>query len=142
MFILFGWGKQTIKNEGPVLRYHCQHCNNDEFWQLCTRKTWFTLFFIPVIPYSTERLLVCPICKKVDVLGKMEYDKLKAIALCNKDLMNNTITEAEHEMRVKELLSRPYASSNDNTNISGKTQTQQNYLKQMQELEQERNNKG
>jgi len=32
--------------------------------------SWFTFFFIPVIPYRTVYLLVCPICGQAEQLEK------------------------------------------------------------------------
>jgi len=52
--IIFGWGHQTIKNIGPTFKNHCSHCNNEDYWTLTKYTTWFTLFFIPVIPYSIK----------------------------------------------------------------------------------------
>lgn len=104
MFLLFGWGKQTIKSHGPVFRSHCDRCNNEELWQLYTRRTWFTLFFIPVIPYSTEHLVVCPVCSYGAVITSTKFEELKAVAECNMDLVNKKITEDEHRNRIGHLM--------------------------------------
>ena len=55
--IIFGWNFQTIKQIGFVFKKVCEHCNNEEYWVLTRTITWFTLFFIPVIPYSFKFFL-------------------------------------------------------------------------------------
>ena len=136
MFVVFGWGKQTVKDHGPVFRSRCDRCNNEELWKLYTRRTWFTLFFIPVIPYSTEHLVVCPVCSYGAVITKEKYEELKVVAECNLDLINKKIGEDEHKNRIGQLMqgkSNRY-NANENYELSGKTETQINYLRQMEEL--------
>ncbi|OQA15195.1 MAG: hypothetical protein BWY64_02966 [bacterium ADurb.Bin363] len=136
MFVIFGWGRQTIKKHGPVFRSRCDRCNNEEMWQLYTRRTWFTLFFIPVIPYSTEHLLICPVCSYGAVITREKFEELKGVADCNMDLMNKKITEDEHKNRIGQLVQQKNDRYNANKNyeLSGKTETQINYLRQMEEI--------
>lgn len=138
MFLIFGWGKQTVKNHGPVSIYHCNHCNNDKTWTLYSRKTWFTLFFIPVIPYKTEHLMLCPICNQGVELDNEKFNKLKAIAECNMDLINKKITQEEHTEMMRGLSSAVNKNDLEDNNLSGKTETQLNYIKQMKEFEEQR----
>ncbi|MFZ5354085.1 MAG: zinc-ribbon domain-containing protein [Bacillota bacterium] len=133
MFIIFGWGKQTVKTHGPVHVYHCENCNNDRNWILYSKKTWFTLFFIPVIPYSSQNAILCPVCNYGIKLTKEQFDELKPVAQCNMDLVNKRITPEEHRERISHIANLQYES-----NLSGKTETQQNYLKQVREYEQEK----
>lgn len=136
MFVVFGWGKQTVKDHGPVFRSRCDRCNNEELWKLYTRRTWLTLFFIPVIPYSTEHLVVCPVCSYGAVITREKYEELKVVAECNLDLINKKIGEDEHKNRIGQLMqgkSNRY-NANENYELSGKTETQINYLRQMEEL--------
>ncbi|NLK86597.1 MAG: zinc-ribbon domain-containing protein [Clostridiaceae bacterium] len=138
MFIVFGWGRQTLKSFGPVLKYHCDHCHNEKHWVLYCKRTWFTLFFIPIIPYSTEYLMLCPICKYGVKLEKDKFEEYKAIALCNTDLINKAITQQEHAARMDELLSPTLNKNTDDADWAGKTETQKNYLRQLKEIEEER----
>lgn len=116
MFFIFGWGRQTVKNHGPVNVYHSNRCNNNGNWVLYSRKTWFTLFFIPVIPYSSEYLMLCPVCNHGVTLDKVKFDELKAASA-----------------------NQSGSSFYDENTMTGKTETQKNYIRQMKELEQERN---
>jgi hypothetical protein len=40
--------------------------------------TWFTLFFIPVIPVSTRRSLQCTFCAAESRISKVEAERLLA----------------------------------------------------------------
>ncbi|MDF2985075.1 MAG: hypothetical protein K0R50_585 [Eubacterium sp.] len=139
MLFIFGWGKQTVKNHGPVQIFHCDHCNNDKYWTLYSRRTWFTLFFIPVIPYQTEHLMLCPICNHGVKLDNAKFNELKPIAQCNLDMINKKITQEQHSEIMKGLASSANKNVIEENNLSGKTETQINYLKQMKEMEEQRN---
>ena len=111
--LIFGWGRRTIKNYGPLEENYCDHCKNLAHWELRKYTTWFTLFFIPVIPYSTKKFLICPICGSALELDSQTFNNLKDSSL-GKDVKNDT-----------------------NNNYSGKTKTQINYLKEMQKIRNE-----
>ncbi|PYG85627.1 zinc ribbon family protein [Ruminiclostridium sufflavum DSM 19573] len=138
MFFIFGWGHQTVKNHGPVKVFHCEHCNNDKVWILHSRKTWFTLFFIPVIPYSSEHLLFCPICHHGVRLDNEKFNELRLIAECNTELIGKKITEEQHAQRIEKIAS-DINSNNVNSNIYPKTETQLNYIRQMNEINNQKN---
>ena len=61
MIILFGWGHTTTQNYGQFRSAPCNICRHEEY-SLLRIRTWFTLFFIPVIPYSAKRLVLCGKC--------------------------------------------------------------------------------
>ena len=61
--IIFGWGTQTRRNYGQLKSAPCGICKY-EGYSLIRIITWFTLFFIPVIPYySIKHLVLCNNCK-------------------------------------------------------------------------------
>ncbi len=67
--LIFGFGRRTVKELGTTDKKLCPHCNNFRAWKYMKVTTWFTLFFIPIIPYKTMYIEECPICKsaiKVD----------------------------------------------------------------------------
>lgn len=101
--IIFGWGHQTTKNFGPTFKNHCSHCNNDEYWVLTRIMTWFTLFFIPVFPYSIKYFLSCPICQYGLTLDSKQTDEIKPIAVANQLLIDGKISESEYNIRVNQL---------------------------------------
>jgi len=96
MFILFGWGKTTTNNLGPVFENLCTHCNSKEYWNLVKMRVWFTLFFIPVIPYETKYFLLCPVCEYGIKLDRQKYEELKPLAESNTALINGRITQTQY----------------------------------------------
>ena len=112
MFFLIGWGKQTIRNYGTISQELCERCHNEVPWQLISRRTWITLFFIPVIPYSNDKIAVCPVCSNTKVFDNSEFENLK----------DKLISNEESELY-----------------LAGKTEVQRNYIKQMRELEKNKN---
>lgn len=101
--IIFGWGHQTTKNFGPTFKNHCNHCNNDEYWMLARIMTWFTLFFIPVFPYSIKYFLSCPICQYGLTLDSQQTERIKPIAEANQSLIDDKITEAEYKIQINQI---------------------------------------
>ncbi len=101
--IIFGWGRQTIKQIGAVFKTLCNHCHNEEYWILARITTWFTLFFIPIIPYSTKYFLSCPVCKYGVTLNDQQIGEIKPIAEINQLLVDGQITPAEYQVRMAQL---------------------------------------
>lgn len=100
MPIFFGWGRQTTWNVGPVFKQLCSHCNNEDYWVLMRRTTWFTLFFVPIIPYNTEWLLLCPVCQYGIKLDGDQVKKFTPIAEANQLLMAGKITEEAYRAKL------------------------------------------
>lgn len=78
MFII--WGSRvketTLGNLGAIWR--CDHCNNDSHYRVFKRATWFTLFWIPIFPYSTKYYVTCPVCGYGKEMKKAEAEELMA----------------------------------------------------------------
>jgi hypothetical protein len=104
MFILFGWRKMQ-KLYGKVFTQSCGHCSNESDWYLAAITTWFTLFFIPIIPMSTERYLICSICKDEKELTKEEFNYWHEIIDLNKSREEGNITEEEYKQKTDDLKS-------------------------------------
>ncbi|EJO5346742.1 zinc-ribbon domain-containing protein [Clostridium botulinum] len=111
--IIWGWGKVTKKIIGAVFERTCNYCNKDEVWNLCVVRTWFTLFFIPIIPYKKQYCIACPNCWSYIELTQEEFEKIK--------------------MDIKSSYNTNEKIVSDNIKYAGKTETQINYLKQMEE---------
>jgi len=100
--LIFGWGHQTTKNFGPTFKNRCGHCNNDDYFVLSRIITWFTLFFIPVIPYSIKYFLSCPICQYGINLSSEQIKEIKPVAEANQALINGEITKEEYQLRLNQ----------------------------------------
>ena len=82
MFFLFGW-KTKPKLEAAA-QMKCKHCKHKTVHRFVSIATWFTLFFIPVIPLGKRLLLACNACGfELEFKGdakKAMFEKLKAVA--------------------------------------------------------------
>ena len=105
--IIFGWGRQTIKEIGVAFKQLCGHCNNEEYWVLTRVMTWFTLFFIPIFPYSIKYFLSCPICKYGLTLDDNQVNEIRPSAENNKLLLEGKITQAEYEANILQPKTKP-----------------------------------
>ncbi len=75
MFIIWGF-TQTEKELGFVGYFHCYKCNNDGNWQLKKVTNWFTIFFIPVIPFRRKYYVYCPVCHDATQVPKEEAKRI------------------------------------------------------------------
>lgn len=64
MLVIFGFGHQTFREDEFRNQEVCRHCNNTVRMLLTKKTNWFSLFFIPVIPYSTGYGKICPVCSR------------------------------------------------------------------------------
>lgn len=110
--IIWGWGKVTKRFLGAVFSRTCSYCNRTEAWQLCVLRIWFTLFFIPIIPYKKAYCITCPNCGSYIEITKEQFEKIKL-----------DITSSQ---------SMPSEEVPDSIKYQGKTEVQINYLKQME----------
>ena len=60
MVILFGW-RSKPKVVGQ-LQNKCSHCKRKTMHGLVKVTKWFTLYFIPVIPFSNKLYDICGVC--------------------------------------------------------------------------------
>lgn len=107
MFI-FGWGFRTVKRFGFVGKHKCGACHADTGWQLVKVTTWFTLFFIPIIPTSIKRMIICSQCNAGRIINKELFNQL-AMKVQQGDI--------DHETDLQ---------------YQNKTETQKNYLEEME----------
>lgn len=102
--VIFGWGHQSLWSVGYVFKQTCGNCHNDGLWTLLRRTTWFTLFFIPVIPYKTEWWILCPTCQQGIELDSDQLAQLRPIAEANQMLSLGALSEKEHGERIRALV--------------------------------------
>ncbi len=76
--LIFGFGKKTFKVLGETEKKVCKKCNNERKFKYIEEKTWFSLFFLPVIPYKTRKLFICPVCSMgFEVKGEVNTTPMK-----------------------------------------------------------------
>jgi len=76
MFFIFGIGDKKTKLLGQTPLMDCPRCSNTTEWTIHRQKTYFSLFFIPLIPYRTEFILSCPVCREAREIDESEKDEL------------------------------------------------------------------
>lgn len=60
---IIGFGKTTTDDLGPTgVEQQCVWCSTQIFYHLVLTRTWFTYFFLPVIPYRKAYRVMCPAC--------------------------------------------------------------------------------
>ncbi len=79
MFFLFGVRRKE-KPFGQVERA-CAKCSRPTVHTALEHKNWFTLFFIPVIPFGTSYLTRCNLCgTKYKATAELK-DKMASMAM-------------------------------------------------------------
>lgn len=75
------WGSRVMdKTLGySGIRYQCSNCNNASQYRIFRRRKWFTLFWIPIFPFSSEYYICCPICNFGQKISKEEAEKQLAM---------------------------------------------------------------
>lgn len=75
MIIIWG-SKEMRKVLAYTQMYTCPRCGNVNSFQVVRVARWFTLFWIPIFPYSFKYFMVCPVCQ---VAHPMEKEQAKAL---------------------------------------------------------------
>ncbi len=95
--IIFGWGYETRKEYGPTVPIKCPNCNNSVFLHLVRSRIWFTLYFIPVIPYQSRYYLLCEICSQGIELKDSQIDRIKQLNQATVSFLNQKITQEQYK---------------------------------------------
>ena len=57
------WGTRTMKKIlGLTNAFQCYNCNNAGQFHIVRLARWFTLFWIPIFPFSMKYFIACPVC--------------------------------------------------------------------------------
>ena len=112
--LIFGIGKRTFKSYGQTEENMCSHCRNQVPFQLMKATTWFTLYFLPVIPYRREYHLMCPICHSSKVMEKEAFMA-----------MSNAVARGTYSPGAE------YQGASTANQYAGKTPTQIAYLEKI-----------
>jgi len=97
MFVIFGFGHVKAKKVGETHPMGCPNCNNVRSFDIVEQSKWFTLFFLPVFPYSKNKIMVCPICQRGKALENDEYERYMSGDVDHKEMVN------EFEVKKEEL---------------------------------------
>ena len=76
MFIIYGTRKK-LKIDKNLGRSICVNCHHETEQVLAREKTAVTLFYIPVIGWTSKRMIACPCCGEARELKSAEYKEIK-----------------------------------------------------------------
>lgn len=76
------WGTRGMNKDLGVTRqmYHCSHCNSVSNYKVFRVRKWFTLFWIPIFPFSSKYYVTCPVCSYGANVKKQEaFDEINGM---------------------------------------------------------------
>lgn len=76
MIIVYGT-KKKMKIDRNFGMEVCPNCHHQVQRSLARQKTYFTLFYIPVIGWTSKHLMLCPCCGDSQILTGAQYKELK-----------------------------------------------------------------
>ncbi|MQY26599.1 zinc-ribbon domain-containing protein [Nocardia aurantia] len=74
------WGWRRSVTQLAIITLVCGNCHNPSAHTLRKVVTWFTLFFIPLIPLSTKHTLQCTFCGAGSDVPKERVPEMLALA--------------------------------------------------------------
>lgn len=102
--IIFGWGRGKSTDHGPVLPTTCSNCKNQTWLHYVSSKKWFSLFFIPLIPYGHRHLLLCPICTRgILLFSDAQIAAVAPLPEAYAQLHSQQISQAEYDVKAAAL---------------------------------------
>jgi hypothetical protein len=101
MFFIFGFGRRKVHDHGPVVACTCPRCHNTVDLSLLHVSSWFTLFFIPVIPYSRKRILACPICHWTMPVSNESTPAIDEMAGITRAWRSGEMSNDDYEQRIQ-----------------------------------------
>jgi hypothetical protein len=72
-------------------------------WHACCRTTWFTLFFVPVIPYNKYYFFHCEVCNRGFELSKEEFFKAQRLADLRNDCVEKKLSREQYQIAFNEV---------------------------------------
>ncbi|KAJ4479498.1 hypothetical protein C8R41DRAFT_922713 [Lentinula lateritia] len=71
--LIFGCPTKVKPDGNEQTAHLCPKCNNASVFSAKSR-TWFELFFIPLIPMNTKHIWMCGICRWVAPMGPGQWE--------------------------------------------------------------------
>jgi len=75
------WGIKRFRANLGVVVMLCQRCGSPCAQTVVRLRSWFALFFIPLIPLGTHHRIVCSMCAAVTRIDKAQATSLQQAAL-------------------------------------------------------------
>ncbi|MGC5629834.1 zinc-ribbon domain-containing protein [Georgenia sp. Z1344] len=74
------WGSRTKRKHVLTTNLVCSRCHNPAATHLFMLIAKFTLFFIPLFPYSKKRFMECTFCGSQTQLSKEQFEQIEQAA--------------------------------------------------------------
>lgn len=78
MFIIFG--TRRMRSPLATVMLLCQRCQRPSAHAVFKLRTWFTLFFIPLVPFSVKYATACPMCGAGTQISKEQAEHMESAA--------------------------------------------------------------
>ncbi len=78
MLLIFG--TRRMRKVLATVMAMCGRCQRPSAHAVVRMKTWFTFFFVPLIPLGTKYLSVCTLCGGATAIDRAEAERLEAAA--------------------------------------------------------------
>ncbi len=101
--IIFGYHGGRRKDLGEALPMRCPRCNNATFYRYMTVTSWFSLFFIPILPLKRRDYLVCPICTRALELRRDQREMAWRLVELTTKYRAGEMAEAEYQTQLRAL---------------------------------------
>ncbi len=101
--IIFGYRGGKRKDLGEALAIRCPRCNNTTFYHSMSVTSWFSLFFIPVIPLKRRDYLVCPVCTRALALRKDQRELASNLVELTARYRSGALAQPEYDRQMGAL---------------------------------------
>lgn len=89
----------------PRISPKCERCNNNDYYYI-GRSSELQVFYIPIVKHDVMYSIICPNCRETIELEFDEYLIIEPLIKVNKKYEKGKITKHEHEMNVRDILSK------------------------------------
>lgn len=101
--IIWGWGKNARKEYGVAGTMRCNRCGTDGAANLVKLYSYFSLFFIPIIPTDENYFIQCRHCGYAVQIFDNNVTKAKDMLETIKNFRKGKITEEEFTKKLKSV---------------------------------------
>jgi len=120
MFVLFGFGREKRRDYGPTIPIICPNCHNPTHLRLIEIEKWFSLFFVPILPYDSTYLLVCDVCSRGIELTEEQFEKAKRLCRATRAFREGKISEEKYDRIVRRAGLSKYAGRKPTARLEAK----------------------
>lgn len=102
LFIIFG-RKVREKDYGPSYPLNCPHCDNEVYYHAYKWRSWFHIFWIPLIPWTSHKELVCPICQAGFELERSAFKAAEELVDDTQQYRERQLSEQQFARSIQEF---------------------------------------